>query len=96
MGANIKESRVEQTIEGTRNIVKVRFLPQVPNPAKQTDIEAVYEFRSLDVYIEDKEPLALTLLSCTLCDTREPFEMPRPMGDVITQQAMLEISNFLE
>lgn len=92
MSAAIKGAIIEPSVDNTKVLVKVRFTPHTPNPAKQTDIEAVYEIKTLEVYMEGKEPLALVPLSCTSCDTRRPYIMTEPMADAVLQAAMTVVA----
>jgi len=59
---------------GEMKLVKVLFTPQVPNPAKQFDVEAVYQVELLDGVLDD-DKVVISPLSCTRTDTREPYVM---------------------
>jgi len=92
MTASINRVRTERSADREKSLVKVRFTPQGPNPAQQTPVEAVFEYQDLDGYVEDKLPLALIPLSCTTCDTREPYRMSKPMRNAVLQAAMEKIA----
>lgn len=88
MSVNIIKVHAERSVDGEQHLVKVRFTPYGPNPASEATIEAVFEHQDLESFLLDKIPMAFFPLSCTTCDTREPYVMSRPMRKQVVQAAM--------
>jgi len=88
--ATIKKTTLSKSTDGTQRLAKVRFTPQVPNPANQHDVEAVFEVKKVEAAHLDGDPYAVVLLSCTNVDTREPYVMSREQRDAVIKAALVE------
>ena len=86
----IKRTERDVSPDGEIQLVKVTFTPQVPNPAKQFDVEAVFHIERVEAGLLDPDQLAALLLSCTRTDTREPYTMSEPQRKVVFAAAVSE------
>jgi len=85
--ATIKKSTTETTPQGVF-LVKVLFTPQTPEPAKESDVEAVFEVRRCDGSLLENDRYVVIPLSCTRKDTREPYQMSKEQRDVCIDVAV--------
>lgn len=85
--ATIRASALDETADG-RKVVRVRFTPQVPNPAAQSDVEVFFEVTKVDDCSLDGDPYAVVFLSSTLVDTREPYPLSKTQRDLTIQAAV--------
>jgi len=86
--ATIKSTTLDETPAGKR-LAKVVFQPQGPNPAKEPDIEVVFEMKKLDAVHLDAEPYGVIgPLSCTRTDTREHYRLTEEQRDACIEAAM--------
>mgnify|MGYP001551038135 CR=1 FL=1 len=87
--ANIKTTEVGVTTDQTKRVVAVRFTPHGPNPARLGDVEVIFEIkRSDNISLLGQDPFALILLSCTDCDTRQPYALSNPQRNAVIDAAM--------
>ena len=67
----------------------------MPNPAAQADVEVVFEVQKCQAAHLDGEPYAVVgPLSCTLTDTREPYNLSRPQRGVVIDAALVAAAEF--
>ena len=88
--ATIKSTTLDRTADGQR-LAKVLFTPQGPNPAKEPDVEVVFEVTSVSAAHLDGNPYAVVgPLSCTRTDTRENYRLTREQRDACVEAAIIE------
>lgn len=81
-------AHTETAVDGTR-LVKVRFRPQVENPASQAEIEVVFELKHNPHFLfKEQDPVVLFLLSATTIDTREPYTLSREQRTEVLEAAL--------
>jgi len=90
--ASIKSTESTATTDETKQLVKVVFTPQVPNPADQHDVEVVFEVRRVEAGHLDDDPYAVLLLSSTRVDTREPYTLSVEQRDAVSDAAIVKVS----
>jgi hypothetical protein len=83
----ITASKLEETSDG-RKVVRIRFTPQVPNPAAQSDVEAFFEVIKVDDLTLEGDPYAVIPLSCTQVETREPYTLSKDQKRVLILAAL--------
>ena len=77
-----------------KNLCKVLFTPDSPEPARQFSVEAVFEVKRVDtVRLDGQDPYAVFLISCTRTDTREPYPLTEQQRDVLVEAALEEAAN---
>ena len=89
--ATIKKVTTEVTPRGVL-LVKVLFTPQTPEPAKESDVEAVFEVLKWDTSLLDNDRYVMVPLSCTRKDTREPYLMSKEQRNVCIDVAMEQMT----
>lgn len=86
--ATIKSSKVSTAADG-RQIARVVFTPQVPNPAAQSDVEVVFEIQKAEAAHLSCDPYAVVgPLSCTTMDTREIYNLSKEQRKAVIQAAL--------
>lgn len=94
MSVTIKRALIQQAADG-RRIATVVFTPQVPNPATQADVEVVFEVQKCQAVHLDLDPYAVVgPISCTLTDTREPYNMSRPQRGAVIDAVLVAAAEF--
>lgn len=73
-----------------RRLAKAVFGPEVPNPARQADVEVIFQVKRADAVHLDGEPYAVIgPLSCTLVDTRESYTLSAEQMDAVTTACLI-------
>jgi len=89
----ISSIKFSSSSDGHERLAKVNFTPQVPNPAKQFDVEVVFLIERVAGGSLDYDPYAIALLSSTRMDTREPYHMSREQLATVRRAAVAQAAD---
>jgi len=87
----IKSVTPETSPEGYR-LVKVVFTPQVPNPARQCDVEVVFNIMKLEAGHLATTPYAVFLVSSTRMDTRVIYPLSNEQSKAASEAALIRVA----